>query len=126
MADGRGARQALDDFATGEGIADQAQAALGVEALAVENDDAGGFLAAVLKRMEAEGGDCRGIRMTENAEHAAFFAERVAIKVLVDEVGLQVGLIKIGLVKIGPVPAFRVGVAGWGLYLVHCASPCWA
>jgi hypothetical protein len=44
-----------------------------VESPTVEADDAGGFLAAVLQRMETECGDGGGIRMTENAEHAAFF-----------------------------------------------------
>jgi hypothetical protein len=49
MADGGVARQALDDFAAGEGVADEAEAAFGMEAGAVKGDDAGGFLAAVLE-----------------------------------------------------------------------------
>ena len=49
MADGGVAGQALDHFAAGEGVADQAEAAFRVEAAAVEGDDAGGFLAAVLR-----------------------------------------------------------------------------
>ena len=48
---------------------------------AVEADDAGGLLAAVLQRMQAERGDGGGIRMTENAEHPAFFAQPVVFKI---------------------------------------------
>ena len=74
MADGRGAGQAVDHVSAGKGVADQAEAALGVETLAVEGDDAGGFLAAVLQRVQAERGDGGGVGMAEDAEHAAFFA----------------------------------------------------
>ena len=49
MADGHDAGQALDHLAAGEGIADEAEAAFGVKAAAVEGDDAGGLLAAMLK-----------------------------------------------------------------------------
>ena len=52
-----------------------------MEALAVERDDAGGFLAAVLQRMQAERGDRRGVGMTEDAEYAAFFAEPVRVEI---------------------------------------------
>ena len=62
-------------------VADQAQAALGVEVLAVEGDDAGGFLAAMLKSMQAERGQCGGIRMAEYPEHPAFFAQAIAIEI---------------------------------------------
>jgi hypothetical protein len=74
MADGRGAGQAVDHFPPREGVAYQAEAALGMEALAVEADDAGGFLAAMLERVQAERGDGGGVGMAENAEHAAFLA----------------------------------------------------
>ena len=63
----------------GEGVADQAEAALGMETLAVERHDAGGFLTAVLKRMQAKRGDGGRIRMTEDAEHAAFLTQAVSI-----------------------------------------------
>ena len=49
MADGHNAGQALDHFAAGERVADETEAALGVEAAAVKGDDAGGLLAAMLK-----------------------------------------------------------------------------
>ena len=52
-----------------------------MEALAVEGDDAGGFLAAMLERVQAERGDGGGVGMAENAEHAAFFAQAVAVEV---------------------------------------------
>ena len=45
-----------------------------MEALAVEGDDAGGFLAAMLERVQAERGDRGRVGMAEDAEDAAFFA----------------------------------------------------
>ena len=74
MADGHIAGQALDHLAAGEGVADQAEAALGVEAAAVEGDDAGGFLAAMLEGVQSERGDGGGLGVAEDAEHAAFLA----------------------------------------------------
>jgi hypothetical protein len=67
-----------------------------MEALAVEADDAGGLLAAVLQRMQPERGDGGGVGMAENAEHAAFLAQAVR---------LQIG---------------ELGLAG----NVHCLAPC--
>ena len=74
MADGHNAGQALDHFAAGEGVADQAEAAFGVETAAVEGDDAGGLLAAMLKSVQSECGDGGGLGVAEDAEHAAFLA----------------------------------------------------
>ncbi len=51
MADGGIARQMIDHFAPRESIADEAKTALGVETLAVERNNTGGFLAAMLKRV---------------------------------------------------------------------------
>ncbi len=79
MADGGVAGQAIDHFAPGEGVADEAEAALGVETLAVEADDAGGFLAAMLERVQAERGDRGGVGMAEDAEHAALLAQPVVV-----------------------------------------------
>ena len=79
VADRSIAGQAIDHFAPGEGVADQAEAAFGVEPLAVEGDDAGGFLAAVLQRVQPERGDRGRIGMTEDTEHATFFAQPVRI-----------------------------------------------
>ena len=75
------AGQALDHLAAREGVADEAQAALGMEALAVEGDDAGRFLAAMLQRVQAERGDRGGVGMAEDAEHAAFLAQPVAVEI---------------------------------------------
>ncbi len=81
MADGRRAGQALDHLAAGEVVADQAHPPLGMESLAVEGDDAGRFLAAVLEGVQAERGDRGGVRMAEDAEDAALLAQPVAVKV---------------------------------------------
>ena len=48
MADGGVAGQPFDYRTAGKSIADEAEAALAVEAAAVKGDDAGGFLAATL------------------------------------------------------------------------------
>ena len=81
MADGGPAGQAVDRRAAGKVVADQAQAALGVEPLAVEGDDAGGLLAAVLQGVQAERGDRRGVGMTEDAEYAAFLVQAVRVEI---------------------------------------------
>src|SRR5580693_541852 len=47
----------------------------------VERDDAGGLLAAMLKRVQAECGDGRSVRVTEYAEYTALFAQPVRIKI---------------------------------------------
>ena len=81
MADRGGAGQAVDHLAAGEVVADEAHAAFGVEALAVEGDDAGGLLAAVLQGVQAERCDGGGVGMAEDAEHAALLAEPVGIRI---------------------------------------------
>ena len=82
MADGDAAGQALDHLAAGEGVADEAEPALGVEPAAVEGDDAGGLLAAMLQGVQSERGDGGGVGMAEDAEHAAFLAQRVAFQIV--------------------------------------------
>ena len=52
-----------------------------METLAVEGDDAGGLLAAVLQRVQAERGDGGGVGMAEDAEHAAFLAQPVGVRI---------------------------------------------
>ena len=64
-----------------EVIADQPLSALRVEPDAVEGDDAGGLLAAMLQRVQAERGDGGGVGMVENAEDAALLAQPVAVGV---------------------------------------------
>ncbi len=53
-----------------------------MEPRAVEGDDAGGFLAAMLERMQAERGDGGSVGMAEDAEHAAFLAQPVAVEIV--------------------------------------------
>ena len=62
-------------------IADQAHAAFGIKAFAVKGDDAGGFLAAMLEGVEAEGGERCRIGMAVNAEDTAFFPQAVTVDV---------------------------------------------
>ena len=81
MADRGVAGQALDDLAAGKGVADEAEPAFGVEAGAVERDDAGGLLAAMLQGVQPERGDGGGVGVAEDAEHAAFLAQRVAFQI---------------------------------------------
>ncbi len=65
----------------GEVVAHEAELALGVELPAVEADDARRFLAAMLQRVQAERGEGGGLRVAQDAEHAAFFVQRVAVQV---------------------------------------------
>ena len=74
VTDGGVARQAVDDLTARKRVADETKAPFGMELLAVEGDDAGRFLAAVLQRVQAERGDGGRIGVAENAEHPAFFA----------------------------------------------------
>ena len=85
MADRDGAGQALDHLAAGEGVADKAEPPFGVKPAAVEGDDAGGLLAAMLQGVQSERGDGGGFGMAEDAEHAAFLAQRVAFEVVIEQ-----------------------------------------
>src|SRR6185312_14747271 len=77
MADGAVALQAVDDALLGEGIADQPDMAFDMELGAVIGHDAGGFLAAMLQRMQAERDDRRGVLPAENAKNAALVVKMV-------------------------------------------------
>ena len=103
VADRRRTGQALDRRRAGEVIADQAEAPLGVEARAVEGDDAGRLLAAVLKRVQAERSDRRRGRMAEDAEDAAFLAQPVAVEIEVLLRGRSAGARRRGRVGGGDV-----------------------
>ncbi len=81
MADGRVAGQPVDHFPFGKSVGDQAEPAFGMEALAVEGDDAGRLLAAVLQGVQPERGDGGGVGMIEDAEDAAFLAQPVGIEI---------------------------------------------
>jgi hypothetical protein len=65
-------------------IADKAEAALGMKTFAIEGDDAGRFLAAMLKRMEPERSQGRGIVMPVYPEYAAFLAQRIAVEIKIE------------------------------------------
>ncbi len=52
--------------------------------LAVEGDDAGRFLTAMLQRMQPERRQRRRIRVPQNAEHAAFFMQRIAVEFILE------------------------------------------
>ena len=57
---------------------------------AVKGDDAGGLLAAMLQGVQAERGDGGGLGMAEDAEHAAFLAQRVAFEIgIFQEIGVR-------------------------------------
>ena len=81
VADGEGAFQVGRVRAVlAEDVADQAGMALGDELALVVGDDAGGFLAAMLQRVQAEHGQRARVGMAENAEYAALLVQRIAVK----------------------------------------------
>jgi len=61
-------------------LADMAEPAMGVEMLAVERDDAGGLLAAMLQSVQAERGVRGGLDVAVDAEHAALLVQLVVVK----------------------------------------------
>jgi hypothetical protein len=69
VADGRVARQALDDRLLVEVIADEPEPALGVKLRAVEGNDAGRLLAAMLEGMQAERRQRGRVGVIDNAEN---------------------------------------------------------
>jgi hypothetical protein len=79
VAHGELAGQAVDHVATGEIVTDKPEPALRMEPPAVEGDDPGGLLPAVLQGMQAQRGHCRGVGMPEDPEHTAFLAQLVCI-----------------------------------------------
>jgi hypothetical protein len=92
VADRRGARQPVDHLAAGEGVADEAEPPLGVKSASVEGNDARGLLAAMLQSVQSECGDRGGIGVAEDAEHAAFLAQRVAFEIIlqIDRPGTEI------------------------------------
>ncbi len=79
MPGGHDAGQFGDRFLAGKIVRDMADAAAGEEFGAVEAGDPGRFLPAVLKRVEAQRGGGGGIGRIDRAEHAALFAQLVAV-----------------------------------------------
>jgi hypothetical protein len=58
-------------------VLDHAHTPVDVEIDGVAGSDPGGFLAAVLQRIEAQISEFRGLLMTEDAEHSAFVVEMI-------------------------------------------------
>jgi hypothetical protein len=76
-------------------IAHQAEPSLGVKSLPVEGDNAGCFLTPVLEGVQPERRDRGRVRVAEDAEDAAFFAQPVFIieaggEGLISWVGMEV------------------------------------
>ena len=98
MAHRHVALQPLDHRARGEMVADQADAAFGMEVVPVEADDAGRFLAAMLERMQTERGQSRGIGMIEDAEDAALLVQPVLFE------PVQIGPLRVNVLSHGLQP----------------------
>jgi hypothetical protein len=65
-------------------VADEPEAAFGMEPAAIEGHDARGLLAAMLERVQPKGGDRGRIGMTEDAEYPAFLTETVGVQVKIE------------------------------------------
>jgi AMMECR1 domain-containing protein len=74
-------RKSVNYLAACKGIADKAKAPLRMETLSVERNNAGGFLTAMLKSVQAKGDNRGCIGMTENAEYAALLTQTVAVEI---------------------------------------------
>ena len=79
VADGDRAPQAVDDVGRIQVVADEAEAALLVELLAVVGDDAAAFLAAMLQGVQAKRRQRRRLRVAEHAEHAALLVQAIVV-----------------------------------------------
>src|SRR6185295_16723743 len=80
MPDGGVALEPLDHGRVAEVVADMAHAAMRRELLAVEGDDAGRLLAAVLLGVEAEGRVRGGVGRAEDAEQRALLVQLVVVE----------------------------------------------
>jgi hypothetical protein len=83
VADGGLAGQPFNQILARERVADPAHMALGVEAFTVEGGDAAGFLAPVLQGVQTERRDGGSLGHAVDAEHAAFEAQLVIVRVAV-------------------------------------------
>lgn len=85
-------------------VPDEAKPAFGIEALAIEGDDPRRLLSAVLQGMQTKRGDRRGVRMTKNTEHTAFFAQTVGIEIEDLIIDLEILVIIHGVFSLGRIP----------------------
>jgi len=81
------ARQRLDHALRAEVVADLAERAMAVELPAVRRDDPARLLPAMLERVQAEGGERRGVLVPVHGEDAALLAQLV----VVERIGRQRG-----------------------------------
>src|SRR5260370_35872268 len=79
MAEGGMTEEPADDFLRAEILADMTHAAMGMELLAVIGQYPGGFVAAMLERVQAERNQRGGVGMAVNPEEAAFLGQMVVI-----------------------------------------------
>jgi hypothetical protein len=77
VADGYAARKFFDNAGIAEIIPDQAHAAVGMKAGVVETGNAGGFLAAMLQRMQAKRRNSGCIRHIPDAEDTTFLMQGI-------------------------------------------------
>jgi hypothetical protein len=80
MANGGLARQAGNDIIAVEIAGNVAHRPVGMERLAIETGDAGGFLTAVLQRMQAKRGKGGGAVSAPDGEDAALLAQPVIVE----------------------------------------------
>ena len=79
VADGITAGQRRYHPRVAEIVADQAHSLVRMEPPGIEGDDAGGFLAAMLQRVQAERGHRGRVGYVPDTEHAAFFVQLVVV-----------------------------------------------
>src|SRR5262249_13496958 len=75
------AGQAVDYLAAGEAFAGEGHPTLRMEAFAVEGDNAGGLLAAVLERVQTQGRDRGSNGMAEHTEDPTLLAPPVRVEI---------------------------------------------
>ena len=80
MADGGGARKARENAQAEKSPAPGPCPFADAERRAVGRDDAGGFLTAMLQRVESQVGELRGFGVAENAEDAAVVVKVVVVR----------------------------------------------
>jgi hypothetical protein len=74
------AGQACNHVLGAEILPDMAHSAMRMKLLAVKGDDSCRFLPAMLQGVKAEGDEGGGVRVPEDAEYAALFAEMVVVE----------------------------------------------